>query len=67
MSVSPAQYPMGYRQATPPVTATPWAAGQAVKISDLRSYGGKVYRCIQAHTTLAGWEPPSVAALWAIA
>ncbi|MER5321864.1 carbohydrate-binding protein [Streptosporangium roseum] len=27
-------------------------------------YGGVNYRCPQAHTTQAGWEPPAVPALW---
>ncbi|MFB9622472.1 carbohydrate-binding protein [Nonomuraea helvata] len=28
------------------------------------TYNGVTYRCIQAHTALAGWEPPNVPALW---
>lgn len=27
-------------------------------------YDGKLYRCEQAHTSQAGWEPPAVPALW---
>lgn len=27
-------------------------------------YGGKLYRCVQAHTSQEGWEPPAVPALW---
>ena len=42
-----------------------WAAGQTVAIGDLRTYNGVTYRCIQAHTTQAGWTPPVVPALWA--
>lgn len=41
-----------------------WAAGQTVAIGDLRTYNGVTYRCIQAHTTQAGWTPPVVPALW---
>ena len=26
--------------------------------------GGKLWRCIQAHTSQAGWEPENVASLW---
>ena len=41
-----------------------WAEGtdytQGVRVS----YGGKLYRCEQAHTSQAGWEPPNVPALW---
>jgi hypothetical protein len=29
------------------------------------TYGGAGYRCLQAHTSLVGWEPPAVPALWA--
>jgi chitinase len=28
------------------------------------TYGGMTYRCRQAHTSLTGWEPPNVPALW---
>jgi hypothetical protein len=28
------------------------------------SYGGKLYKCVQAHTAQDGWEPPNVPALW---
>jgi hypothetical protein len=41
-----------------------WAAGQTVAIGDLRSYSAQTWRCIQGHTTQAGWEPPNVPALW---
>ena len=26
-------------------------------------YGGKLYRCVQAHTSQTGWEPPNAAQL----
>lgn len=41
-----------------------WAAGISYKVGDRRRYDGKLYRCIQAHTSQSGWEPPSVPALW---
>jgi hypothetical protein len=41
-----------------------WAAGQSVVIGTLRSYDGSTWRCIQAHTTQDGWQPPNVPALW---
>lgn len=41
-----------------------WAAGVSYKVGDRRRYDGKLYRCIQAHTSQAGWEPLSVPALW---
>jgi chitinase len=28
------------------------------------SYNGVTYKCIQGHTSLTGWEPPNVPALW---
>lgn len=49
----------------PEPTVVPWTAGESVKVGDLRTYEGTVYRCTQAHTTQAGWEPPIVPALWA--
>lgn len=27
-------------------------------------YGGKLWRCIQAHTSLTGWEPENATSLW---
>jgi len=67
-NATPDTYPSGYTQITGlPETVVPWTAGESVAVGDLRSYGGTVYRCIQAHTTLAGWEPPNVPALWVIA
>jgi chitin-binding protein len=49
---------------TPPASGT-WAAGTAYKVGDVVAYGGASYRCLQAHTAIAGWEPPNVPALWA--
>lgn len=49
-----------------PVEATPWEPGQQVSAGDLRDYQGAIYRAVQAHTTQAGWEPPSVPALWSL-
>jgi predicted carbohydrate-binding protein with CBM5 and CBM33 domain len=52
----------------PPTTAPPasgtWKAGTAYKAGDTVTYNGVSYRCRQAHTALAGWEPPNVPALW---
>ena len=67
MVQGPAMYPLGWRQATPPVTAPAWAPGQSVTAGALRTWAGIVYRCVQGHTTATGWEPPSVPALWTIA
>ncbi|MFC4071264.1 lytic polysaccharide monooxygenase [Actinoplanes subglobosus] len=44
--------------------STTWAAGTAYRVGDRVTYNGATYQCRQAHTALAGWEPPYVAALW---
>ena len=41
-----------------------WQTGLFVQIGDVYSYGGFLWRCIQAHTTQTGWEPDKVPALW---
>lgn len=41
-----------------------WQAYHAYAVGDVVSYNGVNYRCIQAHTSLPGWEPPNVPALW---
>jgi hypothetical protein len=41
-----------------------WIAGEWVAVGVLRTYGGKTWRCVQAHTTQADWTPPEVPALW---
>lgn len=47
--------------------ATPdWRAGIAVQVGETFVYQGHTYRVRQAHTTQAGWEPPTVPALWQI-
>lgn len=39
-------------------TVTTYAVG------DLATYAGTAYRCVQAHTAIAGWTPAAVPALW---
>ena len=53
------------RPTTPPPATGTWAAGTAYKPGDVVTYNGVSYRCLQAHTAIAGWEPPNVPALWA--
>jgi chitodextrinase len=57
----------------PPTTANPsggtgqypaWQANHAYAVGDLVSYNGLNYKCLQAHTSQVGWEPPNVPALW---
>ena len=49
----------------PTPSAPAWTPGTRYDTGDLVTYGGQVYRCVQGHTTQAGWEPPGVPALWA--
>ncbi len=44
--------------------AAAWAAGVSYKVNDEVTYGGKTYICRQNHTSLQGWEPANVPALW---
>jgi hypothetical protein len=46
------------------VLAVEWAYPVSYKIGDEVTYQGKTYRCIQAHTSQAGWTPLAVPALW---
>ncbi|WP_406674684.1 lytic polysaccharide monooxygenase [Nonomuraea sp. N2-4H] len=41
-----------------------WSPNHAYGVGDRVTYGGATYECIQAHTSLTGWEPPNVPALW---
>jgi chitinase len=45
-------------------TISPWAPNTAYNVGDKVSYGGKNYTCRQSHTSLPGWEPINVPALW---
>lgn len=47
-----------------PALFDPWAVGVAVAVGERRYYGGKLYRCVQAHTTQADWTPDVTPALW---
>lgn len=44
-----------------------WQAGVDYAVGDEVAYpdaDGSFFSCLQAHTSLAGWEPPNVPALW---
>ena len=41
-----------------------WAVGIAVAKDGRYQYEGKLYKCIQAHTTQADWQPDVTPALW---
>jgi len=54
-------------QATTAATGIPaWAPNTSYKTNDQVVYQGKTYYCIQAHTSLSGWEPSNVPALWGL-
>jgi chitinase len=44
--------------------AAAWAPNTSYSVGALVTYGGTTYKCVQAHTSLTGWEPPNVPALW---
>ncbi len=44
--------------------APEWAVGVAYRTGDQVRYHGRGYRCIQSHTSLDGWTPDAVPALW---
>lgn len=44
--------------------ATTWKSWTAYKTGDKITFDGVTYECRQGHTTLPGWEPPVVLALW---
>lgn len=46
------------------VGAQAWAPNVSYKLNDEVTYSGKTYICRQPHTSLQGWEPPNVPALW---
>lgn len=47
------------------VDTTPeWAVGVNYKRGDIVTYQGQLYKCRQAHRSIAGWQPPVVLALW---
>lgn len=42
-----------------------WASGQAYTVGYKVQRGGKLWRCLQAHTSKEGWEPENAPSLWA--
>ncbi len=43
-----------------------WEADIPVYIDDRYQYNGKLYKCIQAHTTQADWTPDATSAMWTV-
>lgn len=52
--------------ASVPELITAWAYPVDYAEGDRRSYGGKVYKCRQGHTSQADWTPDKTPALWAV-
>lgn len=52
--------------ASVPELITAWAYPVKYNEGDRRSYGGKVYKCRQAHTSQEGWKPSATPALWVV-
>lgn len=44
-----------------------WQPNINYTVGQLRTYEGKLYKCVQAHKSQADWTPDKTAALWAIA
>jgi chitodextrinase len=42
----------------------PWAANVSYIAGDTVTFNGVMYQAVQSHTSLTGWEPPNVPALW---
>ncbi|RZU77253.1 chitin-binding protein [Micromonospora kangleipakensis] len=49
---------------TPTAGAPAWQPNTPYALGALVSYAGRTWQCRQAHTSLTGWEPPNVPALW---
>ena len=43
-----------------------WSYPIAYKEGQIRRYGGKLYRCVQAHTSQEDWNPEDAASMWAV-
>ena len=45
--------------------STPWAYPVAYKTGQIRRYtDGKLYKCLQDHTSQEDWTPPAAVSLW---
>ncbi len=43
----------------------PWAYPVKYKTGNIRRHGGKLYKCVQDHTSQEDWSPDTAASLWA--
>ena len=62
-NASPSSDPVSATTSPAPAIA-PWAANTSYTVGALVTYNGKTYESLMAHTSLVGWEPPNVPALW---
>ncbi|MFG3442702.1 carbohydrate-binding protein [Nonomuraea sp. NPDC047897] len=46
------------------VAAPQWQPNTSYTAGTRVTYNGQDYECLQSHTSLTGWEPPNVPALW---
>ena len=44
---------------------SPWEPDVDYVVGNLRTYGDKLYKCIQAHRSQADWTPEAAVSLWA--
>ncbi|MEU4768646.1 family 20 glycosylhydrolase [Actinosynnema sp. NPDC023794] len=61
------QVPWADNATTTTTTTQPsgtWAPNRAYTVGAQVTYNGVTYQCRQSHTSLPGWEPPNVPALW---
>lgn len=43
---------------------SPWAYPVAYKAGSIREHGGKLYKCLTAHTSQESWTPDAAPSLW---
>lgn len=42
----------------------PWACPVSYAVGQIRQHGGRLYKCLQAHTSQEGWTPDAAPSLW---
>ena len=45
-------------------TVPAWQPNTPYTTGTLVTFNGQEFKCLQAHTSQVGWEPPNVPALW---
>lgn len=65
-TAGPDKYPWGWKraQALPTDGVKAWVAGEKMVKDELRSFEGKVWRCLQDHTSQSYFKPGQASALW---